>query len=202
MTDDTTEPAVEPDTEPPVYPDEPLLDPADDGTDLDEREREPELEPADEQQSTQALLQSLEKEAGRHAKAIAKALGVELEDLHDCPTCDGIGFTPEPIDAPPPLVQDPYTETCSRCRGNGKTLSGASPLALYEIPCNDCSGSGYRTKPEQPDAGATLSNGAPPPPAYAPPAIASPQDQSAVAALRAQGYTILEPITVPPPVPA
>src|SRR4051794_2618018 len=131
MSETTTEPAVDPETEPPVDPDAAEPDTGDDGTDLEPAEPELELEAPDEQPSTQALLQSLERESSRHAKAIAKALGVELEELHDCPTCDGIGYTPEAIDAPPPLVQDPYTETCSRCAGNGETLSGATSRGLY-----------------------------------------------------------------------
>lgn len=198
MSETTTEPAVEPDTEPPVEPDAAELDPVDDGTDLDpEPELEPEPEP-DAEPSSQALLEALEKEHRRHQNAVAKALGIEPADMHECPTCEGVGFTPEPIDAPAPLVQDPFTETCTRCAGNGEVLSGATARGLYTIPCNGCSGSGYVTKQEQPAAGTDFGNGAPPTPAYVPPAIASPQDNAAVAALRAQGYTILDPITVPP----
>lgn len=198
MTETTTEPAVDTETE--LEPDE-ELEPS-----VIDEEHEPdeelELEPvepeADEGPSTQALLQSLEREAARHGKAIAKALGVELEELHDCPTCDGIGYTPEPIDAPPPLVQDPYTEKCPRCQGNGETLSGATSRGLYAIPCNGCGGSGYVTKQEQPDAGANIGNG-PPPPSYAPAAPAfSPEIQTALQLLGGQGYTVIEPITVPP----
>lgn len=198
MTETTTEPAVEPETE--LEPDEELEPSAiDEEHDL-EPELEPELEPdePDEAQSTQALLQSLEREETRHSKAIAKALGVELEALHECPTCDGIGYTPEAIDKPAPLVQDPYTETCSRCAGNGEVLSGATARGLYTIPCNGCGGSGYVTKQEQPDVGTDFGAGAPPIAAYMPPAIASPQDAATVALLRSQGYTILEPIEVPP----
>jgi len=202
MSETTTEPAVDLETEPPVDPDAAEPDPIDDGTDLEPAEAEPELEPDAAEPSTQALLQSLEREAARHSKAIAKALGVELEELHDCPTCDGIGYTPEAIDAPPPLVQDPYTETCPRCQGNGETLSGATSRALYSIPCNGCGGSGYVTKQEQPTAGADFGAGAPPPPSYVPPAIASQEDAAEVASLRARGYTILEPIVVPQAVPA
>lgn len=162
---------------------------------------EPEPEPAepDDAPSSQALLAALEKEERRHKKAIAGALGVELEALHDCPTCQAVGYTPEPIDSPPALVQDPYTEACSRCAGNGEVLSGATARALYTIPCNGCGGSGYVTKPEQPDAGATFgsSSGGSGTVQWLPPA--SPADQAELAALRAKGYTILDPITVPPP---
>jgi len=197
MSDTATEPAVEPETE--LEPDEALEPSAIDEEPEPDTDTEPDTEPEPEaaEPSTQALLQSLEREAARHSKAIAKALGVELEELHDCPTCDGIGYTPEAIDAPPPLVQDPYTETCPRCEGNGETLSGATSRGLYAIPCNGCGGSGYVTKQEQPAAGAAFGSGAPPPPTYLPPPTPSPADAAEVAALRARGYTILEPIVVP-----
>lgn len=196
-----TEPEHELD-ESPVDPDAAELEPADDGTDLEPAE--PETKPAepDNEPSAQALMEALEKEHRRHQNAVAKALGIDPAEMHECPTCEGVGFTPEPVGQEVSLVRDPFTETCDRCKGNGEVLTGATHRGLYSIPCNGCSGSGYVTKPEQPDAGAHLSNGAPPPPAYAPPAIASTEEAAEVAALRARGYTILEPITVPPPVPA
>lgn len=202
MTETTAEPTA--DTEAELEPDE-ALEPSDidleHEPDAELEELEPPAEP-DAEQSSHAMLAALEKEERRHRKAIAAALGVEPDAMHECPTCQAVGYTPEAIDAPPPLVQDPYTETCSRCAGNGEVLSGATLRGLYAIPCNGCGGSGYVTKQEQPDAGAAFGNGAPPAPQYVPPATPSPAVSAEVAALRAQGYTILEPITVPPQVPA
>lgn len=175
-------------------------------------DEEPELEPelalelepeeTDDGPSSQAILRALEKEERRHKKAVASALGVELEALHDCPTCQAVGYTPEPVEAPPALVRDPFTETCPRCAGNGATLSGATARALEVIPCLGCGGSGYVTMPEQPTVGA-----APPPSSYSPPPppvtpTPTPADVAAVAELRARGYTILEPIVVSSPSPA
>lgn len=192
---------LEPDA-PPVDPDAAEPDPADDGTDLEPDPVEADPVEPDNAPSAQALMEALEKEHRRHQNAVAKALGIDPADMHECPTCEGVGFTPEPIGQEVELVRDPFTETCERCKGNGEVLTGATHRGLYSIPCNGCSGSGYVTKPEQPDAGANLGNEGNGSAVYAPPAIASTQDAAMVAALRAQGYTILEPITVPPPVPA
>jgi len=202
MTETTTEPAVDPDAEPleveeleptEVEPDDDDLEPDDDAQAAPEPDEAP---------STQALLEGLEREYSRHRKAIAKALGIDPAEMHECPTCEGVGFTPEAIDAPPALVQDPYTETCSRCAGNGSTKSGASPLGLDVIPCNGCGGSGYVVKAEQPAAGAGFGE-VPAGSGYVPPpAPPTPADDPVLAELRSRGYTILEPIVVPQPAPA
>lgn len=159
-------------------------------------EPEPEPEPAEEPSSL-ALVQALDREATRHEKALAKALGVPIEALHPCPTCEGVGYTPEPIEAQGDPPQDRYLERCERCDGHGTVRTGARPTALFEVPCPGCTGQGYVQLPEQPEAGAELGNGAP---AYAPPAApvaVAPGDRDAIADLRARGYTIVEPIVVP-----
>lgn len=178
---------------------EPAGDELDDETqaELDEG-AEPEAEPAEpEEQSSLALVQALDREATRHEKALAKALGVPIEALHSCPTCEGVGYTPEPIEAQGDPPQDRYLERCERCDGHGTVRTGARPTALFEVPCPGCTGQGYVQLPEQPEAHAELGNGAP---AYAPPAPApqvAPGDRDAVADLRARGYTVLDPIVVP-----
>lgn len=188
-------------------PDEPDTDregePGDEELDEAEQPDEPEaLAPVDDKPSDLAIVRALDREDTRHEKAVAKALGIEPGAMHRCPHCEGVGFTPQPLEAEPQLVQDPFTETCDRCKGNGSTLSGATRLGMYEIPCNGCSGSGYVQRAEQPTVGATGTNGetrvtiAPPPPQVA------QGDAAAIADLKARGYTILDPIVVPEPVPA
>lgn len=160
-----------------------------------------ELQEADAPSST-AIVAALERENTRHGRAIAKALGLAPDELHACPTCEGVGYTPELQEAEPELVQDPFTETCERCRGNGQTKSGATALGLAVIPCNGCGGSGYVTKPEQPTIGSVPPNGAPTVIAGGPPVVTSPADAALAAELRSKGYTIVEPIDVPAPAPA
>lgn len=159
---------------------------------------EAEVEPdAPEEQSSLALVQALDREATRHEKALAKALGVPIEALHSCPTCEGVGYTPEPIEAEADPPQDPYLTRCERCAGTGSVRTGATRRALFEIPCPGCTGQGYVQLPEQPDAQPELGNGAP---AYAPPMPAPsplPGDSLTVAEARARGYTVLDPIVVP-----
>ena len=178
--------------------DDELAEPeAETGDDVVEPEPEPEPDDVDDGRSIEAVKRELDREATRHEKALAKALGLPVEALHSCPTCEGTGYTPEPIEAEPELVQDPFTQTCERCKGNGRTLSGATSLALREIPCNGCGGSGYVQLPEQPAAGAPAGNGpAAQAPTYAPPLPAADVPPE-VLALRQQGYTVVEPIVVP-----
>lgn len=181
-------------------PDEELADAEPAGDELDEpaEPEEPADEPAEaEEQSSLALVQALDREATRHEKALAKVLRVTVDALHSCPTCEGVGYTPEPIEAEADPPQDPYLIRCERCAGTGSVRTGATRRALYEIPCPGCTGQGYVQQPEQPAAGTELGNGvaayAPP----APPAQVAPGDRDALADLRARGYTIVEPIVVP-----
>lgn len=167
---------------------------------LDEQgERVVEPEEPDEQSSL-ALVQALDREATRHEKALAKALGVPLDALHSCPTCQGVGYTPEPIEAEADPPQDPYLERCERCAGTGSVRTGATRRALFEIPCPGCTGQGYVQLPEQPTAQGELGNGTPTYPPPAPSPHVAPGDADAVADLRARGYTVVDPIVVPEPV--
>jgi hypothetical protein len=167
-----------------------------------EAEEPAEAEPEAEEQSSFALVQALDKEATRHEKALAKVLGVSVDELHSCPTCEGVGYTPEPIEGEADLEQDPYLTRCERCAGYGEVRTGARAPGLVTVPCPGCTGQGYVQLPEQPEAQPELGNGAP---AYAPPAPSAqvaPGDRDAVADLRARGYTIVEPIVVPAESPA
>jgi hypothetical protein len=160
-----------------------------------------EAPPPPDEPSSNAILADLERENTRHRKAFAKALGVEVEELHDCPTCEGVGFTPEPVEPEPGLQRDPFTETCERCAGYGSVKTGARPPGLTEIPCPGCGGQGYVQKVEQPDAGQFRPNGQTSTFESVPLTAPAPGDTLTIAEARARGYTILDPIEVPAPSP-
>lgn len=199
MSDVTTEPEVD---DPDAIAEPELDEPDDEALDDEEADDdEPELdEPeAADQASSYALLKALEREEGRHRRALAKALDVPEDELHECPTCQAMGYTPDAIAPEPELVQDPYLQTCERCRGNGEVKTGAAASALWKVPCSGCGGSGYVTKAEQPGVGAQPPNGEPAYVAPAPAPAVSPADAAAAAELRAKGYMVVDPIVVSAP---
>ena len=183
-----------PDQTEPVDDEHELVEHVDDEPLDDEAEHEADAEHAGEQEaSSQKVLAAMDRENNRHARAWAKLVEVEVEELHECPTCDGIGFTPEPVAGESELQHDPFTETCPRCAGYGEVLTGAKASALATIPCPGCGSTGYVQKQEHPEAGAAPGNGAPaatlPPPSYFP----DPSTSAHVAELRAAGYVVVEP---------
>jgi hypothetical protein len=185
----------------PVDPDDPD-DPADEP--VDDPADEPVDDPAAEPQSpsSQAIVRALEKEEQRHAKALAKALGVDVSELHECPTCQAMGYTPEPIAGEEELRLDPFTSTCERCNGYGEVRTGAKPPGLVTIPCAGCAGSGYVQRPENPATDAVPANGDTPEYAAPSPLPSAEPELDEVALLRARGYVVVEPPASPPPVPA
>lgn len=96
-----------------------------------------------------------------YSRKLSEIMGEEAQALEPCPRCaHGIPsfifpFAPVSEDvktrvlisvneAPPAASkQDPYTETCRTCEGNGVTLSGARTTQNKAIPCIDCDGKGY-----------------------------------------------------------
>jgi hypothetical protein len=199
MSEHATEPAVEPEPEP-------VDDDDDDDAHVDDDDAAGELtneeldEHENEQQaSSNAIVQALQREETRHRKALAKALGVAEAELHECPTCEAMGYTPEAIDAEPELRQDPTTDTCPVCAGEGQTKTGATIRGLYAKPCSGCGGTGYVQHAEQPAAQPWGPNGLPTVIAGGPPLVTNPHDEELARELRSKGYTIVEPVTVPAP---
>jgi hypothetical protein len=102
-------------------------------------------------------------------------------------------------EAPPAYKPNPDTTTCPRCDGWGDVQTGAKRKGNELVKCSACNGFGYTPPPTgavPPANGTTTPSGAP----YVPVAGELPHapDDPRVAELRAQGYTILEPINLHP----
>ena len=172
------------------------VEPDDDDDDDDDETDEDE---AEQQASSTAIVRALEREHTRHAKAVAKALGLTLDELHDCPTCEGVGFTPEPIEAEPEIPFDPFLTRCERCNGTARVRTGATSLGLDVIPCPVCQEKGYVQLPEQPTAGATPTLDVREPNGQPAGGVVVAGDTLTVAEARARGYVIVDP--TPPSAP-
>ena len=145
---------------------------------------------------------ALEREMVRHEKQMTKVLGDAFPDMAPCPTCEGMGFTPEALTAAPAFEQDPARETCPVCNGYGTTKTGAKPPGQAELACSQCQGIGWRSIAQDAPAIPSPSNGP-----YAPPPVPSsvapsPEDLAAIAELRKKGYVVgdvpLAPAAVAP----
>jgi hypothetical protein len=96
-----------------------------------------------------------------YSRKLSEIMGEDAQALEPCPRCaHGIPafvfpFAPVSeqvrrnvlvsIGETPPAArkQDPYTETCATCDGEGVTLSGANTTRGKSITCVDCDGNGY-----------------------------------------------------------
>lgn len=130
---------------------------------------------ADEERSMQAQLQAIERENTRHATEFAGLLGVEVSELHVCPVCEGVGFTPTAEEPPPPIEQAGGVMECPTCRGYGALEYPTRVEGQRLQVCVDCAGSGWKRIEASPSAapaatpavaGAAPSNGPQPPPGY------------------------------------
>lgn len=159
----------------------------DDSTAEPESEHEPEQEAFDMEKG----VKQLEAENTRHAKRVAEIMGTDAADLIPCPTCvvGPTGFVFQLPPAEPEYKDAADTQTCEACGGMGDVLSGSHNDRSKLKQCASCSGQGYVFKTNTPTA-----------PAGQPPAV--PIDPEAVAALRAAGYTVVEPYVAPPVMPA
>lgn len=156
-------------------------------------------EPVDDGPSIEERAKALDKEETRHRKALAKALDVDEAELHECPTCEGVGYTPELIDEDPALQPDPFLSRCERCNGTGEVLTGAQKLANWKVVCTGCAGQGYVQRSEYPDVQPVTPNGPPQPQPAPTPQPVGVNDHLTLAEARAQGYVVVDP--TPPPAP-
>ena len=137
--------------------------------------------------------EALEREITRHGNAMKKVMGSAFPDMALCPTCEGMGWTPEQVQPPPELADDPLTERCAPCRGLGLVKTGSLREGQDVRSCVNCSGNGYTTKavqlpsPPQPivTTGGYVQPNGEPLPAHLPPGTL---DQ-----LRAAGFVVVPP---------
>ena len=172
-------------------PDEPTPDEPTPDEQEDEAAEAGELEPTPESEpevNSDAQTKAIVSELGRHERAWAKLNGLEPEDLNACPTCEGVGFTMEPQ---PKIATAEYTRRCSTCNGYGEVLSGSLRQGNETVKCLTCQGMGYEDIREA----AQLTQNGEARVDLTPVAAVDPE----VEALRAKGYTIIEPFQVATP---
>lgn len=177
-----------------------------------------------EAQEAGARMEEVGKQLDALAKTVAtrlgRILGDDAIDLDPCPWCSYFntpghifrGVLPNDLRthiahligerAPEDFEKDSYSRACDKCRGLGETLSGSKVPGRDRLPCYDCNGFGWiAVGPERQSAALSRANG--PAPATPPltPADAAMQPAPTVepaeaAALRAQGYIVVPPVTV------
>lgn len=155
------------------------------------------------------------------ATRLGRILGDDAIDLDPCPWCSYFntpghvfrGVLPNDLRthiahligerAPEDFEKDSYSRACDKCRGLGETLTGSKVPGRERLPCYDCSGNGWIAVGNE-RASTVLSRANGPASAVAPlgPADVAMQPAPTVepaeaAALRAQGYIVVPPVTVP-----
>jgi hypothetical protein len=163
------------------------------------------------QKEVEARMKRLDKSAGVWRERVATIMEADAEILLPCPLCEPIipGFvmptpaTPERFPAvrefmgdaqPRELRHDPDTHTCEVCDGEGVLDTGSHVDNQRELVCGYCGGRGWlgqrrSTSPAAVPAPSPDANGVQTGP-LAPPPVDDPE----VAALRAKGYVIIEPV--------
>lgn len=156
----------------------------------------------------------LAREAVRHRNRIEEIMGEDALVLQPCVLCEEIipGFVMPPAlddarkakvrvmigDKEPAAWQaDLHSRRCADCDGLGEVLTGSQVHGQETLPCVACKGKGWIGDHER---GAVAP---PPPPQLAevagngPPPSGQGVEPPEVAALKAQGYTILDPVRRP-----
>lgn len=154
------------------------------------------------------------------ATRLGRILGDDAIDLDPCPWCSYFntpghvfrGVLPNDLRthiahligerAPEDFEKDSYSRACDKCRGLGETLTGSKVPGRERLPCYDCGGNGWIAVGNE-RASTVLSRANGPAAAVAPlsPADVAMQPAPTVepaeaAALRAQGYIVVPPVTV------
>ena len=137
--------------------------------------------------------EALEREITRHGNAMRKVMGSAFPDMALCPTCEGMGWTPERVEPPPELADDPLTEQCAPCHGLGLVKTGSRRDGQEVRSCVNCSGNGYTTKAVQlppPQTAAPV-----PVPVYVPNGEPLPANlpPGTLDQLRAAGFVVVPP---------
>ena len=165
----------------------------------DELEAQEEEEPVEEEEVALEGVdtKALEREMARHEKQMVKVLGPSFPDMAPCPTCEGMGFTPEALTAPPDFPQDPSRETCPVCQGYGTTKTGAREPGQTTLACSQCQGIGWRSLAQEAPAIPAPGNGPYTPPAAPSSSTPSAEDLALIETLRNKGYVVGDAPLVP-----
>lgn len=151
---------------------------------------EPEPEPGP-QGPTEEQMKALDHEDKRHEKALAQLMGADFSYFARCGSCDGLGYYMPPPPAEVQFKSHPDYEPCPACAGMGDVLTGAK-ARNQTVACPECGGQGYKSRGQiEPMPAARVTQPAPAP--------SNGMDDPRVAALRAEGFTIVPPF-IPPPV--
>lgn len=177
--------AAKAEAETPDSPDEPTPDDADGDEEAEDGEQDTPPEQEDEPPTAEQQAAMFEAEVRRHADTWAALCGITPDELDACPTCGGVGFLSQP------LKTNPDTKRCEKCGGRGELITHALKPDTALMPCDRCSGYGYVPDMHLESSASTNQNGEAAV-TVAPPAEVPPE----VLALRAAGYTVVEPVRI------
>jgi hypothetical protein len=171
---------------------------------------EPEQPQAMSEKDIEAAFRKLDREADRHRKRVSEIMGDEFGVLLACPLCDAVnpGYVLPTPDVPQrfpavrefmgdsqprELKHDQNISRCQVCDGWGTVESGSRVQGQTELACTECGGKGWLGQ----RAGlATLPLGVPLPVGNGLQDVTVSEaggDSPEVAALKAQGYIVLDP---------
>jgi rubrerythrin len=182
----------------------------------DEQERQATArEQRDQQKAVDKMFDAFQREAKRHTDRIAEIAGDSAPDLLMCPMClpeEGqpnmpgwllpvkpseekiaavrlaIGLAPK-ID----YAEDPYSKVCPTCRGLTVVMPAGATENIQPLTCVTCKAQGW--VPVGAERGGAPENGASAEGLTGPTAlpVQLEADPPEVAALKARGYTVIEP---------
>lgn len=138
------------------------------------------------------VAKKLERAVSDHKRRLTKILDTDLEGC-ECPTCDGVGYTPGGLGEEPQLVHPDNLVPCEACNGYGEVITGSKHPNHATVFCTICSGLGYITQSAQPTNVHTLPT--------APPSPAAAQAGTLLADGRFLPFGATEPIVIAPTYP-
>jgi hypothetical protein len=151
-----TETPNELDTEEPTEPTEPT-EPATGDDDEEEAETPASVAQRD---GSADVAKKLERAVADQKRRLGKILDTDLDGC-ECPTCDGMGYTPGGLGAEPDFVHPDNLVACDACNGYGQIVTGSKHPSHHLAICTTCTGFGYITKQTAPQNVHTLPTHAP-----------------------------------------
>lgn len=101
------------------------------------------------------VAKKLERAVSDQKRRLAKILDTDLDGC-ECPTCDGMGYTPGGLGAEPDFVHPDNLVACDACNGYGQIVTGSKHPSHHLAICTTCTGFGYITKQTAPATVHTL----------------------------------------------